>query len=581
MMGQCQSISNIHQKLTMTRILGKDEELENSIARMQELLSTLGFNVVPASWLNPVPNVWSVHIRDGDCPQLFTNGKGRSREAALASALGEFFERLASNYFFADFYLGSEIAQRSFVHYPDEAWLSPNDERLLNDEPIRAVYDQDDLLSSVQLYEINSASPDRGICALPFTRLDNQEQVWIPVNLLENIYASNGMSAGNNPEEARVQALSEIFERGIKFRILRESICLPEVPDEIIALYPQVATAINAIREAGFTLLIRDASLGGRYPVISVTLLNPEDGSCFASFGAHPLFEVALERTVTELLQGRALEDMKGFSLPSIDHEEVASVENLETHFIDSSGLIHWRYFNDQPDYEFKHWNFEGTSSDQYKQLSQLLHDDGQHIYLRDYEHMGFYTCRILVPGFSDIYPPEDLWYANNNAAIDIHDCLWALPTPDRTQLERLQTWLDKTQVDEFAPMHELAGLRPGGDSYWNHFRVGELRVWVALAMGQLDDALDALAWIEEIDSLPAQRKQLMQCIRHLIELEQADGYEQVLAALHGAETLKTARAVISGRQQFAGIPAPREDAFHQSLIAAYDKAWQQRHLSA
>jgi ribosomal protein S12 methylthiotransferase accessory factor len=563
----------------MTRILGKDEELENSIARMQDLLSELGFNVAPVSWLNPVPNVWSVHIRDEDCPQLFTNGKGHSRDAALASALGEFFERLASNYFFADFYLGGDIAQRSFVHYPDEAWFSPTDQRLLNDAPIRAVYDQGDLLSSVNLAEINSARTDRGICALPFTRLDTREQVWIPVNLMENIFASNGMSAGNNPQEARVQALSEIFERGIKFRILRESICLPEVPEEVIALYPQITSALDAIREAGFTLLIRDASLGGRYPVISVTLLNPQDGSCFASFGAHPLFEVALERTVTELLQGRALEDMKGFSLPSIDEEEVASVENLETHFIDSSGLIHWRFFNNQPDYEFVHWNFEGSSSDQYEQLTQLLHDDGQHIYLRDYEHMGFYTCRMLVPGFSDIYPPDDLWYANNNAAIDIHDCLWSLPALEPSQLKRLQAWLDETQVDEFAPMHELAGLRPDSDSYWNHFRVGELRVWVALAMGQQGDALDALSWLEEIDSLPAERRQLMQCIRQLIELDHTDGYEQVLTALHGASTLATARAAINGEQLFVGIPAPRDDRFHQSLISAYEKAWQRRQL--
>ncbi|UNB81051.1 YcaO-like family protein [Klebsiella pneumoniae] len=36
-------------------------------------------------------------------------------------------------------------------------------------------------------------------------------------------------------------------------------------------------------------------------------LFNPANGTCFASFGAHPDFGVALERTVTELLQGRSL----------------------------------------------------------------------------------------------------------------------------------------------------------------------------------------------------------------------------------------------------------------------------------
>ena len=52
-----------------------------------------------------MPNVWSVHIRDKECALCFTNGKGATKKAALASALGEYFERLSTNYFFADFWL--------------------------------------------------------------------------------------------------------------------------------------------------------------------------------------------------------------------------------------------------------------------------------------------------------------------------------------------------------------------------------------------------------------------------------------------------------------------------------------------
>jgi ribosomal protein S12 methylthiotransferase accessory factor len=62
--------------------------------------------------------IWSVHIRDRDCPLLFTNGKGASELAARASALGEFFERLGCNYFWSHYYLGETLAQREFVHYP-------------------------------------------------------------------------------------------------------------------------------------------------------------------------------------------------------------------------------------------------------------------------------------------------------------------------------------------------------------------------------------------------------------------------------------------------------------------------------
>ncbi|STY64171.1 uncharacterized domain [Mannheimia haemolytica] len=86
-----------------TFITGKDAALEDSIATFQHKLKTLGFNIEEASWLNPVPNVWSVHIRDADCPQCFSNGKGASKKAALASALGEYFERLSTNYFWRIF----------------------------------------------------------------------------------------------------------------------------------------------------------------------------------------------------------------------------------------------------------------------------------------------------------------------------------------------------------------------------------------------------------------------------------------------------------------------------------------------
>lgn len=76
--------------MTLTHIPSKDAALEQTIERFQQQLARLGFNIEQASWLNPVPHVWSVHIRDRDCPQCFTNGKGATREAALASALGEF-----------------------------------------------------------------------------------------------------------------------------------------------------------------------------------------------------------------------------------------------------------------------------------------------------------------------------------------------------------------------------------------------------------------------------------------------------------------------------------------------------------
>ena len=84
---------------TKTMIPGKDASLEETIEKMTKLIESLGIKLEIASWRNPVPHVWSVHLRDADSPICYTNGKGASKDAALASALGEYIERI-SNYFF-------------------------------------------------------------------------------------------------------------------------------------------------------------------------------------------------------------------------------------------------------------------------------------------------------------------------------------------------------------------------------------------------------------------------------------------------------------------------------------------------
>ncbi|MEZ2696720.1 YcaO-like family protein, partial [Hafnia alvei] len=352
--------------MTQTYIPGKDAALEDSIARFQQQLTDLGFNIEEASWLNPVPHVWSVHIRDRDCPLCFTNGKGASKKAALASALGEYSERLSTNYFFADFYLGREIAQGDFVHYPNEKWFPvPADDSLpegILDERLHAFYNPEGDVGAQDLIDLQSGNVDRGICALPFTRQSDQQTVYIPMNIIGNLYVSNGMSAGNTRNEARVQGLSEVFERYVKNRIIAESISLPEIPAEVLNRYPEVVEAIAKLEQEGFPILSYDASLGGQYPVICVVLFNPANGTCFASFGAHPDFGVALERTVTELLQGRSLKDLDVFTAPTFDDEEVGEHANLETHFIDSSGQISWDMFKQDADYAFVDWSFKGTT---------------------------------------------------------------------------------------------------------------------------------------------------------------------------------------------------------------------------
>ncbi|PIF22670.1 30S ribosomal protein S12 methylthiotransferase accessory factor YcaO [Candidatus Pantoea floridensis] len=575
--------------MTQTFIPGKDAALEDSIARFQQKLQDLGFNIEEASWLNPVPHVWSVHIRDRDCPLCFTNGKGASKKAALASALGEYFERLSTNYFFADFWLGKSIANGDFVHYPNEKWFPlTQDDSLpegILDARLRKFYDPEESLGASELIDLQSGNNERGICGLPFTRQSDQQTVYIPMNIIGNLYVSNGMSAGNTANEARVQGLSEVFERHIKNRIIAESISLPEIPEAVMQRYPGVIEAIERLEAEGFPIFSYDASLGGKYPVICVVLFNPKNGTCFASFGAHPDFGVALERTVTELLQGRGLKDLDVFTPPTFDDEEVAEHANLETHFIDSSGLISWDLFKDDADYPFVDWSFAGTTQEEFDTLMAIFRAEDKEVYIADYEHLSVYACRIIVPGMSDIYPAEDLLLANNSMGASLRETLIALPESHwepEAYLELIEQ-LDEEGHDDFTRVRELLGLASGKDNGWYTLRIGELKAMLALAGGDLDQALIWTEWTMEFNQsiFSEERANYYRCLQTLLLLameEERDPlqYHRAFIRMYGESAVDAASAAISGEAPFYGLQAVDLDlkAFpaHQSLLAAYEK---------
>ena len=573
-----------------TFIPGKDAALEESIEKFQQKLTTLGFHIEEASWLNPVPNVWSVHIRDKDCPQCFSNGKGASKKAALASALGEYFERLSTNYFWTDFYLGQDIANGDFVHYPNEKWFPIEDEALLPqgilDDRLFEHFDPNQELTPELLVDLQSGNYERGIVALPYVRQSDQQTVYIPQSIISNLYVSNGMSAGNSQFEARVQGLSEVFERYVKNKIIAEAISLPLIPQEVMARYPSIQAAIDKLEQEGFPILAYDASLGGQYPVICVILLNPTNGTCFASFGAHPKFQVALERTVTELLQGRSLKDLDVFSPPSFNNDDVAEHTNLETHFIDSSGLISWDLFKDTPDYEFTDWNFSGKDThEEYDNLMAIFRAEKKDVYIMDYNHLGVYACRIVVPDMSDIYPADDLIYANSNMGMDWREILLDLPHfhHDPETYQELLDELDEQGIDDATRVREFIGIVAPKASGWTTLRIGELKSMLYLALGDLEMALDWANWTYNMNSsvFTAERANYYRCLINSLELfmdSQRDPqqYRMVFEKMYGKDAVAFAWSAIQGGNPFYNLPASDETlanfSEHQKLLAAYAK---------
>ena len=552
---------------TSTIIAGKDLPLEETIANMSGILASLGMKIEIASWRNIVPNVWSLHIRDAQSPMCFTNGKGSSKESALASALGEFIERLNCNFFYNDQFWGEDIANAEFVHYPDEKWFMPGPngempEGVL-DEYTLEIYDPEEELLGTHLYDTNSGKTERGICALPFVRQSDAEVVYFPSNLIENLYLSNGMSAGNTLAEAQVQCLSEIFERAVKREILEGELTLPDVPQEVLAKYPSILAGIQGLEEQGFPVLVKDASLGGQYPVMCVTLMNPRTGGVFASFGAHPSFEVALERSLTELLQGRSFEGLNDLPRPTFSSNAVTEPNFFVEHFIDSSGVVSWRFFSAKSDYDFVEWDFtnqgQNSNADEADALFGILENMGKEVYMAIYQHLGATACRILVPGYSEIYLVEDLVWDNTNKALLYREDILNLHRLDNEQLEALVERLEECELDDYTEIKTLIGIEFDDNTEWGQLTLLELKLLIYLALEQFEEAKDLVEAFLQYNTNTVERGLFYQCMNVVLEVMLDDDmeleeYEANFRRMFGDERMDAVIGTVEGRIRFYGL---------------------------
>jgi len=550
-----------------TFITGKDLPLEQTIATMSGLLAGLGIKIEIASWRNIIPNVWSLHIRDAHSPMCFTNGKGATKESALASALSEYIERLSNNHFYAGAFWGDDIAQSAFVHYPNERWFKPGPDDTLPveilDDYCLQIYNPDEELRGSHLIDTNSGNAERGICSLPFVRQSDGAVVYFPSNLIENLFVSNGMSAGNTLAEAQVQCLSEIFERAVKREILEGEICLPDVPSDVLAKYPGILAGIQGLEEQGFPVLVKDASLGGTYPVMCVTLMNPRTGGVFASFGAHPSFEVALERSLTELLQGRSFEGLNDLPPPTFESNAVTEPNNFVEHFIDSSGIVSWRFFSAKANFEFVEWDFSGkgnaANAEEVATLLGILDGMGKEVYMATYDQLGAIACRILVPGYSEIYPVEDLIWDNTNKALLFRADILNLHRLDDASLAALLDRLENNELDEYADIATLIGIEFDENTNWGQLTVLELKLLIHLALKQFEEAHELVGAFLQYNDNTVERKLFYQALDVVLAVWldddlALDDYEVNFRRMYGNARMDAVIGSVEGSVRFFGL---------------------------
>lgn len=341
------------------------------------------------------------------------NGKGIDREYARASAYGELFERYQNN-MLCD--MSDNMKSYSKTEYGFE--LAP-DEKLMTAEEL---LDQGDEFHKYvcNSFKINDTSqdefvkllrkigrPDRNgkILSLPFYSLQKKQIIFLPYSLYMRLYGSNGMAAGNTPEEGIVQALAEIMERVVQEKVILEGISFPTIPTEIVKRYPHVFEMYKKVKEMDdYYIEIKDCSLDGKYPVAALYLIEKNTGKYGIKFGCHPNMGVAMERAFTEAAQGHSILKYSKRSVFDFENKDVSLRDNIENSFLAGQAQYDYKVFADSSDFEFNDFCSRNISNAEMCNiwLSKLI-NDGYDVLIRDASVLGFPTYQILVPGLSEV----------------------------------------------------------------------------------------------------------------------------------------------------------------------------------
>lgn len=396
----------------------KDASPPETVARVHDLLDAAGFprDRAVVSWASAGPGCHSCNLSFANYPIIFSNGKGTTRDLAYASAVAEFVERLQCR---AD----DLFCQAGHIHRfePFTARRPRSLADLARDVPRLAAV------------ELRAFGPADLLPCVPFLDVFGGRVVELPFDALLAMTGSSGMCAGNSAEEALTQGLCEVFERHALHSVdARQVAGLPTLRlDRLPPEAADVRRELEALRAAGIEVRVKDASLGGRFPVLALALLDGARGTCQVSFGSDPDLGIALTRCFTEAFQGAERVDRP---LPAVDDDRGRSPDVYNC----VSQLFH-QVFDDVGVVAVE--GAFGAVEDNAAALRFALERArraGAGVYIRDCSLFGFPSFYVYVEGLSALTElrPESLSGLLANAD-EVRRTIFALAHAPRADVER------------------------------------------------------------------------------------------------------------------------------------------------
>src|SRR5690606_10650076 len=121
--------------------------------------------------------------------------------------------------------------------------------------------------------------------------------------------------------------------------------------------------------------------------------------------------------------------------------------------------------------------------------LFGILEAMGKEAYMAIYQALGATACRILVPGYSEIYPVEDLIWDNTNKALLFRADILNLHSLDDEGLAALAERLEESELDDYTDITTLIGIEFDDNTAWGQLTILELKLLIYLALQRFEDA--------------------------------------------------------------------------------------------
>ena len=524
----------------------KDSAPLKTVEKIKGILAENGIKTTEVWHESKVPYCYSLTVRVEGLA-FSSNGKGLSPEFAIASAYGELMERLQLGF------IGQMSTQK-------DGAFSMNDSQDITIPTSQLTEGDMDLYQKIadRLYEWNGTKvsakdilmqyvdDSQTVKVTPFFNLTNGQVVYIPAQMRKAAYTSNGCAAGNTMEEAIVQGLSEIVERYFRMQIVKHNICVPDVPEDVLKQFPTAYEIITFIRNQGYKVSVKDCSLGQKFPVACVCFINEKTGCYHTHFGAYPNFEIAITRAITETFQGRDVNSFAFFKDFLYDTDGKSYIHNLSTELTYGCAKRMPDFFIGTNKLEYNaSVGFTGKNNKELlKECVEFFAEQGYPILVRDASCLGFPTCQIIIPGYSETAIHRVLTKTNPNRYLP--QSINALRDPKNATMEDMLGCLMHIQENNAYTARRRARLSTGATlmTYLNQdeeaYLMSASMAYIYYTLGQFGTAA---AYVQKmLDSKSNTSQEFLLCIKRYLDMKTA-GYsaDQVKAFL---ETFHSAQIV-------------------------------------